>query len=206
MRATAHIMIAVLLAGLWACAPAVKPPPPVTPPPPVAPPPLGGGNLFGTVIFEGNQAPPSPVVISAKGRTVKSKSDGTYVLTGLPAGELNIIAEAKSKDFRYLALPKVRLREDEKRELNIHLRDAGDIDRFCAECHPFRGEPIRPDQVMRDAHPSGIKARRATRTTELLDERGFVTCESCHTLHQATDVGYNVIYPYKNGNLCNRCH
>jgi len=124
----------------------------------------------------------------------------------LPEGKLNVIAEVKSKKIRYLALPSVNLSQGQELEFNPVLKDAGDIDRFCAECHPYKGDPVRSGQIVRDLHPSGMKPKKKMRTTELLDERGWVTCESCHTLHQETGVGRFVHYKFRNGNLCNRCH
>jgi predicted CXXCH cytochrome family protein len=59
---------------------------------------------------------------------------------------------------------------------------------------------------VRDVHPSGVKPFKANRTPQLLNAQGLVTCESCHSLHQGTGVERFVLYPFKNGDLCNRCH
>lgn len=190
----------LLLAGLAACGP--KPLPPVAPPPR----PAGTGQLSGKVSLEGNLSLPAPVSISVGGVSTTSDAGGGYVLKGLPAGKFAVVAELKDKENRYLALPFVFVDEQQGVQLDLLLKNARDVDVFCSECHPKPGKQTNARQIVRDAHPSGVRPKKATRTAQLLDARGMVTCESCHTLHQQTGVERYVRYPFTTGDLCNRCH
>jgi hypothetical protein len=174
------------------------------PPEPVGP--LGTGKLYGTVTFEGNNTVSLPVRVTVRGRYAESDDQGTYVLTGMPVGNFRLVAEARGEGRRYLDLERVALAEGEEKEFNLLLEDATDIDLYCSECHPYRGEKIGPGQRVRDTHRSGFLPEKQMRTQELLDHRGYVTCESCHSLHEVTTESFFMLYPYMNGNLCNRCH
>jgi len=211
MRTNPVIYLAVigLLFMAWSCAAPPTPVPVAVPERPEPPPsvgPLGTGKLYGSVSFEGNITEPLPVLVKVRGRYVQSDDQGKYVLTGMPDGNLRLVAEATGGGRRYLDLEKVALGEGEEKELNLLLEDATDLDRYCIECHPYRGEKVGPGQVLRDVHKSGFRPEKQMRTQELLDHRGHVTCESCHTLHEDTDENFFILYPYMNGNLCNRCH
>ena len=189
---------ALLVALLASCAP--------KPLPPTIVPPRGAGQLSGKVFLEGNRPLPAPVTVSVGGVTTKSDASGAYAVKGLPAGKMAVVAELKVKETRYLALPFVFVDERQGVQLDLELKDAGDVDRFCMECHPDLGKQTNSRQIVRDAHPSGVRPKKAARTGELLDARGMVTCESCHSLHQATGVERFVRYPFMTGDLCNRCH
>lgn len=191
---------ALLAAGLSHCAA-----PPAGGPPPAARP-GGSGKMFGKVSVADAKSLPGGAVITINGRRVQTDTAGNYKVSGLPAGKHAVVAELKTKEKRYLALPFAFIDEKQDLQLDIRLADAGDVDLFCSECHPFTGKQTRSSQVVRDVHPSGLKPVKAVRTTQLLDARGLVTCESCHSLHQETGVERYVLYPFKNGDLCNRCH
>ena len=196
----AWTVAALLAVGLSQCA---------TPPaggPPSAVRPSGNGKIFGKITLEGSQPLPGTVVITVSGRRVQSDSSGSYMVSGLPAGRHAVVAELKTKEKRYLALPFAFVDEKQNLQLDIQLADATDVDRFCSECHPLLGKQTKSSQIIRDVHPSGIKPRKALRTTQLFNAQGLVTCESCHSLHQETGVERFVLYPFKNGDLCNRCH
>jgi len=193
---------ALLAVGLPRCATA---PAPTPVPVPVARP-QGSGRLFGTVSLEGGQPLPGPAVVTVNDRQVKTDAAGNYVVDGLPGGKFGVAFELKTKEKRYLALSFAFVDEKQGRQLDIQCKEAPDVDLFCSECHPFTGKQTRSNQIVRDVHPSGVKPRKAMRTDQLLDERGYVTCESCHTLHQGTGVVRFVHYPFNNGDLCNRCH
>jgi len=194
-RVAAAVLLVALLAS---CAP--------KPLPPTIVPPKGTGQLFGQVFIQGNLSLPGPVSINVGGVTVVTDASGGYTVKGLPAGKMAVVAELKVKETRYLALPFVFVDERQGVQLDLELKDAGDVDRFCKECHPDLGKQTNSRQIVRDAHPSGVRPKKAARTGELLDARGMVTCESCHSLHQATGVERFVRYPFMTGDLCNRCH
>ena len=196
----AWALVAVLAGGLSQCAA----PPSGAPPPAVRP--GGSGKIFGKLSLAGGQPLPGIAVITVGGQRVQADAAGNYRTSGLPTGKHAVVAELKINEKRYLALPFAVVDEKQDLQLDIRLADAGDVDLFCSECHPFTGKQTRSSQIVRDVHPSGVKPRKATRTTQLLDARGLVTCESCHSLHQETGVERFVIYPFKNGDLCNRCH
>ena len=204
MRAIATWTVAALLAvGLSQCAA-----PPTAVPPPVPSPvrPGGSGQLYGKVSLEGDRPLPGPATVMVKGQRVTTDAAGNYTVDGLPGGKFGVVVELKTKEMRYLAVPFTVVDQKQGLRLDIRLKEAADIDRFCSECHPFAGKQTRADQIVRDAHPSGIMPRKALRTRQLYDAQGLMTCESCHSLHQATGVERFVLYPFKNGDLCNRCH
>jgi len=199
-RAVARGAVAVLLAvGLSRCAA----PQPAVPPSTLL---RGSGQMFGKVTLEGDRPLPGPALVTVNGQRVKTDAAGNYTVSGLPGGKLGVVAELKTKEMRYLALPFAFVDQKQGLRLDIRLKDAADVDLFCSGCHPFTGKQTRSDQIVRDVHPSGIKPRKALRTNQLYDAQGLMTCESCHSLHQVTGVEKFVIYPFKNGDLCNRCH
>lgn len=91
-------------------------------------------------------------------------------------------------------------------DVRVRLRDATDIDAFCSDCHPVKGKVTRRDQVIRDVHPSGIVPRKANKPTGRYDDRGRVTCESCHTVHQPTAYPHFTLASFRDGKLCLECH
>lgn len=138
--------------------------------------------------------------------SAESGPEGIYQLKGLPAGKAYLVAESSIAGKRHLAVDIVTLTEGEGQSVDLHLRDASNVDTFCAECHPYRDKVTRRDQIVRDLHYSDIKPRKKVNDPAMLDERGHVTCESCHTIHGETGVDHFVLYPYKSGELCIRCH
>lgn len=209
MRPITYLAVFAVIFLVWSCAAPPGPSPgpvPDLPAPSATVAPLGTGKLHGTVSFAGNNTEVLPVRVMVRGRYAQGDDRGTYVLTGMPEGPIRLVAEARGGGKRYLDLEKTFLRKGQELRLDLVLEDAGDIDRYCSECHPYRGEKVGPGQKIRDTHRSGFKPEKKMRTAELLDHRGFVTCESCHTLHQVTEENYFMLYSYMNGNLCNRCH
>jgi hypothetical protein len=196
------ILPAILLAAIfWGCAPApVRRPVAVTVPPP------GKGEINGKVFLNSNKVFKEQVSISAGGLSAVSGSGGGYALKGLPAGKTHLVAEARIGGRRHLAVAVVKLDEGEGRTMDLELRDASNVDTFCSDCHPYRNERTRRDQVTRDLHKSDIKPRTATKGPDMLDARGHVTCESCHTVHAETGIDHFMRYPYLKGELCIRCH
>jgi len=188
---------AVLALGLEQCAAPPQGGPPAA---------RGTGRVFGKLSLEGGRPLPGDAVVRAAGREVRPDAAGNYAFDSLPGGKYAVVAEVRTGPNRYLGLPFVIVDEKQPLRLDIVLGDATDLDRFCSDCHPFFGKQTRGDQIVRDMHVSGVKPRKAKRTTQLLDPQGSVTCESCHSLHQPTGVERFVRYPFRNGDLCNRCH
>jgi len=161
--------------------------------------------IRGSLYLVGNKSISAPVEVRGGGRSTAGSPDGTYVLDGLPSGRVFLTAEAREGKNRYLAVSMERLGEGEQLVRDLGLRDATNVDTFCLDCHPMR--QTRPDQVIRDLHPSDVKPVRASKNVGgILDERGHVTCESCHTIHEDTGVAHFSRYSYENGTLCLKCH
>lgn len=198
-------LVAAFFGALFAgCAPTPERPPAPTVRVPL--PPLGGGEIRGGVFVSGNKVLKERVTVSGAGVSAESSPEGIYRLKGVPAGKAYLVAESKIGGKRHLAVDIVTLREDEGRSVDLHLRDASNVDTFCADCHPYRDKVSRKDQIVRDLHYSDIKPRKNISDPAMLDGRGHVTCESCHTIHGETGVDHFVRYPYKTGELCIRCH
>jgi hypothetical protein len=202
---------AILIALLAGCAPTPERPPekvPERPPAPVVLPPLGAGEIRGGVFVSGNKVLRETVRVRESKAGVSSESGpgGVYRLMGLPAGKAYLVAEGNIGGKRHLAVDVVILREGEGQSVDLHLRDASNVDTFCSDCHPYRDKVTRRDQIVRDLHYSDVKPRKNVGEPDMFDERGFVTCESCHTVHEETGVKHFVRYPYRSGELCVRCH
>lgn len=196
-----------VVAGLAVALAQCTTPPAVVPPTTVSPArPRGLGQVFGKVSLEGEQPLPGPVVVTVGGQRIHADAAGNYKVDGLPGGKHAVVAELKTEAVRYLALPFAFVDEKLALQLDIVLKDAANVDLFCSECHPFLGKQTRSGQIVRDMHPSGIMPRKAKRTAQLYNAQGLMTCESCHSLHQRTGVERFVLYPFNNGDLCNRCH
>jgi predicted CXXCH cytochrome family protein len=171
-------------------------------------PPLGRGEIRGRVFLSGNKVLRERVRVRESGAGVSAESgpDGVYRLMGLSAGKAYLVAEGNIGGRRHLAVDVAILGETEGGTVDLQLRDASNVDTFCSDCHPYRGEATRRDQIIRDLHKSDIKPVRATEGPEMLDERGHVTCESCHTVHEKTEVEFFLRQTFRNGALCIRCH
>lgn len=190
------VFFLLLTLGLWSCVPKAD----ILP---EGPPPAGGIKVH--IVLPDNKIAAGRVVVKGNGKIARRDVSGNHVILGVGGGKVHVIAEAKERGRRYLAVRTVFVDESAGLSLQLQLKDATVVDVFCAECHPFR-EKQRNDQIIRDVHPSEVKPVRATKTKELLDARGFVTCESCHLIHEETGVPHFVRYPYEKGKLCIRCH
>lgn len=170
---------------------------------PEAPPPAGGIKV--RVVLPNNKIPGEGVVVKGNGKVGRRDVSGNHILSGLGGGKVNVVAEVKDEGRRYLAVRTVYVDESAGMNLELRAKDATVVDEFCVDCHPFR-EKSRNDQIIRDAHPSGVKPVKAVKTRELVDAQGFVTCESCHLIHEETGVPHFVRLTYENGKLCLKCH
>ena len=196
--AAAALAVLVLAAGC-----AAPRPPTVIPARPLAP--AGTGVIEGRIFHSGNNSLAAPVEVRGAGRATTGGPDGAYILDGLPSGRIFMTAEARDGGKRYLAVAIERLGEGERLARDLDLKDATNVDAFCSECHPER--QTRSDQVVRDIHPSDIKPTRANKNVGgVLDARGYVTCESCHTIHEDTGVAHFSRDLYETGELCLKCH
>lgn len=208
MEATSLIRLFVIagcaaLMALEGCAPRIAAPPPGVPAPPSA-----AGRVRGIVVPTGIDIPLDGAVVSVGNRRATVSAAGTFSLGGIEGGKQHVLVE---KTFpsgtvrRVLGISTIFV-GDNPVEIRVAVRDATDVDVFCLECHPPLGRAVRRDQKIRDAHPSGIVARNALGDRSLLDDRGRVTCESCHTPHRSgafPGFGRGEILK---GAYCNRCH
>jgi hypothetical protein len=76
------------------------------------------------------------------------------------------------------------------------------LDAFCLDCHPSIGNVTRPGQIYRDVHVSGVIPKTAFPWG--CDEYGWVTCNSCHTVHYPTGIEHFQLG--SGGSFCNQCH
>jgi hypothetical protein len=170
---------------------------------PEAPPPPGGIKV--RIVLPDNKIPGEGVVVRGNGKVGRRDVSGNHIISGVGGGKVHVVAELKNAGRRYLAVRTVYVDESAGMNLELRMRDATVVDEFCVDCHPFR-EKTRNDQIVRDAHPSGVTPVRAVKTKELLDAQGGVTCESCHRIHEETGVPHFVRFTYENGKLCLKCH
>jgi len=193
---------AVFLMALGGCAPRIAAPPGAPAPPPAA------GKVRGTVVPTGIGTPLEAATVSVGKRRATVSADGTFTLGEIEAGKQHVVVE---KTFptgavrRVLGISTIFV-ADNPVEIRVAVRDATDVDVFCLECHPPLGKAVRRDQKIRDAHPSGIVARNALGDRALLDEKGRVTCESCHTPHRSGEFPLFGRGEIGKGSYCNRCH
>lgn len=191
-----------LLAGiaLAACAKVeVKPPAAVLPP-----------GLLGGAAYADNTLGVSlaGIEVSVDNQVVRSDSNGLFSFPDIPPGKKRLVAEkrfSKGAVRRLLGVSTVYL-ADNPVHVRIRMRDATDVDAFCLDCHPMKKDVTRRDQVYRDIHPSGIAPKKANKPTGKFDQRGRVTCESCHSIHRETGFAHFTLAEYKAGTLCLQCH
>lgn len=186
--------------GIAACARVETVPPTVSPPP---------GILHGALI------PDNTLTVSLSGAEIRVEDlsltageGGTFSLPRLSPGKQFFVAEKRFPSGpvrRILGVATVYV-SDSPIEVRIRMRDATDVDRFCSDCHPMLRDLARRDQIARDVHPSGIVPRKAKKPSANLDDRGRVTCESCHSVHRPTGYPHFVLASYQDGRLCVRCH
>jgi len=199
---TGQWMALLLAAGMIvSCAKA-----PVRPPPRISVPPgrLGGAlfadNTLG-VPLEGAQ-------VRVGEEAVKTGADGTFDFPGVPTGKQFLVAEKRFPSGavrRVLGVSTVYVTDSPLR-VRIRMRDATDVDTFCLDCHPMKKDVTRRDQIQRDIHPSGIVPKKANKPFGKYDEKGRVTCESCHTVHQDAGFPHFTLASFRDGKLCLQCH
>jgi len=195
------LAVAVLAAAaVLSCARA-----PVVAPP--APPPEA--RVRGTVVLDnGLVVPLEGALVHAGEEAAAVTAAGTFSLGRLVPGKHSVVVEK-----RFPAGPVRRVMgvaliyvADAPVEVRVRVRDATDVDAFCSDCHPVKGKATRRDQVIRDVHPSGVVPRKARKPGGAYDEKGRVTCESCHTAHRPTEFPHFTLASYRDGRLCLRCH
>ena len=201
MKRTGLLLAATLSLSLLlsACARVEKP----------LPEPVIEGPIRGELVLEGvASADLRGVEISSDNVKTRSNSAGQFAFRDLPRGKNLLVAEKRFGNGavrRLLGVATVYY-EDTPVSVRIRLRDATRVDAFCLDCHPPKGKQTRRDQIIRDVHPSGIVPVRATKGTDLLDDSGQITCESCHTIHRPTGFPKFSLRGFSDGRLCMLCH
>lgn len=193
---------AILLLGTWlsACARVETKPVAVTPPPGFHRGSLVADNTL-SVSLAGTR-------ITVEGLTVEAGEDGRFSLPAIPLGKQFLVAEKRyssGKIRRIMGVSTVYVSENPI-DVRIRMRDATDVDAFCSDCHPLLRNVTRKDQIIRDVHPSGIVPKKANKLTGKFDEKGRVTCESCHSVHRPTGYPHFTLASYIDGKLCVQCH
>ncbi len=199
LRAAAIVPALVLAGALSSCAPVgVKPPTALAP----------EGKVRGILVSQGVSVPLDGAVVEASGKKATVAAGGAFAFPDLEPGKHYVIVEKRfvsGSVRRILGVATIYV-ADNPVEIRIPVRDATDVDLFCLECHPPYGKVTRRDQKYRDAHPSGVVAKKARGDARLLDSKGRVTCESCHTAHRPGPYPLFGVGDLQQGAYCNRCH
>ncbi len=198
-HAAALILLLALAGTLFSCAPvAVKPPPAALP----------EGKVRGLLVPQGVSVPLEGAVVEAGGKKATVTAGGGFAFPDLDAGKQHVVVEKRFSSGairRILGVATIFV-ADNPVEIKVSVRDATDVDAFCLDCHPPYAKVTRRDQRYRDAHPSGIVAKKALGDRSLLDAKGRVTCESCHTAHRPGPFPLFGLGDIMKGPYCNRCH
>jgi len=194
--------LALFLGALGACAPRVAVPPTAPAPPPAV------GKVRGVAVPTGVAVPIGGATVTAGNRKATVSADNSFYLEELEPGKQYVVVEKvfPSGEVRRVLGVSTIFVADNPVEIKVAVRDATDVDAFCLSCHPPLGKATRKDQKIRDAHPSGIFAVKALGDRSLLDPRGRVTCESCHTVHASGEYPLFGRGEIRKGAYCNRCH
>lgn len=195
------IFAVMLIAGLSSCGGPVE----VKPTPDIAVP---------TDTKFGGRVEPTGVNVDLRGVDVtvgdvkvKTDSKGNFALPELQAGKTYVLAEkrfASGSVKRVLGMG-IYYVSDAPIRINLKLKDATDLDAYCLDCHP-KGKATRKDQRLRCAHLSGVIPKKAVGWREKRNEDGLMTCESCHTLHQASPFPHFQTESMEKSLMCRRCH
>jgi len=177
--------------------------------PPTAPPSLRAeGMVRGLAVSSGISVPIEGATVSVGTRRGTIAADNSFSLGEVEPGKQHVVVEKvfpSGSVRRVLGISTIFV-ADNPVEIRVPVRDATDVDAFCLSCHPPMGKATRRDQKIRDAHPSGIVALKAVGDRSLLDQRGRVTCESCHTAHGSGEHPLFGRGEIRKGAYCNRCH
>jgi hypothetical protein len=201
-RGTAISFLALLLMALEGCAPRMAVPPTAPAPPPAA------GKVRGMAVPTGVSVPIEGATVSVGTRRGTVAADNSFSLGEVEPGKQHVGVEKLFPSGgvrRVLGISTIFV-ADNPVDIKVAVRDATDVDAFCLSCHPPLGKATRRDQKIRDAHPSGIVAVKAVGDRALLDQRGRVTCESCHTAHGPGEHPFFGRGEIRRGAYCNRCH
>ncbi len=177
-------------------------------PPPVPPAPEGPAKIQGALEPAGIDVPLEGAEIRAGGAKAVAGAGGLFRFPDLPPGKNFLVAEKRlpSGTVRRAMGMAVIFVGDNPISLKVKMRDATDIDPFCEDCHPYRGNKSRRDQILRCVHISKVVPKKATGWKESIDAQGRVTCESCHTLHEPAPSPHFLVASTDKGELCRRCH
>ena len=179
------------------------------PVPPSGPAPFPAeGKVRGSVTPSGVAVPLAGATVSVGNRRATLSAGNLFSIPEVDPGKHHVVVEKvfpSGSVRRVLGISTIFV-ADNPVEIRVTVRDATDVDAFCLTCHPPLGKAVRQDQKVRDAHPSGVLARNAVGDRGLLDEKGRVTCESCHTVHGPGEYPLFGRGEIRKGAYCNRCH
>jgi predicted CXXCH cytochrome family protein len=168
------------------------------------------GKIRGLVaVGTGVSIPLEGVTVTAGGLKTSTDAGGRFFFPSLSRGKHSVVADkqfATGGVRRAMGVSVIYVNDpDSPVQVGMTLRDATFVDRFCAECHPYRGQPVLEGQVLRDVHVSGVVPKKARKSPESWDEKGRITCLSCHTPHEKSSYE-KFLTGLKTGPLCQKCH
>ena len=101
-------------------------------------------------------------VIYASDQAVKIGSGGgKTIIRGIPEQRTAVTADVRvgksggKDDLRYVGVDEGFPAKGTPDAVKITVKPVKDINAFCSECHPSRGEPVKRGQIPRDIHASG---------------------------------------------------
>jgi hypothetical protein len=101
-------------------------------------------------------------VVYASDQAVKIGSGGgKTIIRGIPEQRTAVTADVRvgksggKDDLRYVGVDEGFPAKGTPDAVKITVKPAKDINAFCSECHPSRGEPVKRGQIPRDIHATG---------------------------------------------------
>ena len=85
----------------------------------------------------------------------------TLVIKGLPDRRIAVTAEGPAElkagqpTARLVGVADIKTLPGKTVAAAVTLQPVTDLSAWCSSCHPAAGEPAKPDQILRDLHPSG---------------------------------------------------
>jgi len=113
------------------------------------------GDIDVTVTVSGGKSITSGTLI-VEDRVLPLAAGGRMQVKGLPDKRLPVTVEAVVGGARHLGVTAVKTLKGKSLPVTVTLKQVTDLEAFCVECHPNKGEAVRADQVIRDTHVTGI--------------------------------------------------
>jgi hypothetical protein len=157
-RALAVAAVAVAMIGGAGRVEAQQATPQAAPPAPVVEKPKGDAEIA-VVLGDGKKF--TDCTVYARHRTLQVTPDDPKGLAqGLPAEErIAITADAHvgsgAAAVRYVGTAEATIDAGALTKVKVTLKPVKDMDLYCRECHPTKGQRIPRGQIMRDVHVSG---------------------------------------------------